>query len=84
MPKPHEPPVQLTFRPEGLMRNAYLLPPPDSRDRALLIGSILLRIVHENPDRKQQFVDLMQDVMADAIKEITGKEPMYQIREGHG
>jgi hypothetical protein len=52
MPKPHEPPLQLTFRPEGLMWNAYLLPPPDSTDRALLIGSILLRIVHENHARE--------------------------------
>lgn len=66
--------MRLALRREGEWWNAYLAQ-MDTMDGARKIGSILLGAVENNEERKRAFMDLMKDVMTEAIKEITGKLP---------
>lgn len=45
-------------------------------DDALRLASIRLALV-ERPDRRQQFMDLMRDVVSDIIEEETGQRPTW-------
>jgi len=66
--------VRLALREEGYFWNAYLALPNTMAD-ARLIGSIMMGAVRKNPEIKAGFQALMQQVLADAIQEITGYQP---------
>ncbi len=66
---------RLALRQEGEMWNAYYAM-PDTMDGAVPLGSIRLAAV-ANPQRKQAFMDLMRDLVADVIEEITGARPEW-------
>jgi hypothetical protein len=70
-----EMPFRLALRQEGALWNAYLAE-SDSMNNAVLLGSIKMSVVKNSEARKREFMDLMTAVVADAIKETTGLEPM--------
>ncbi len=83
-------PVRVAFRVEGDMWNAYLAS-GESMQGARLLGSILMALVANNQDRKAAFMDLMQDVLAELVREAVGQEPSFSVgpapeheRSGHG
>ncbi len=61
------------FRAEGTMWNAYWAPHQNTMDGAILLGSIRLNAIQDNPGRKADFMRLMQSVVAEAITETTGR-----------
>lgn len=67
-------PIRLAMRVEGDWWVAYMAK-MDTMDGARRLGSILLGIVERSPERKQAFMALMQDAMADAIREVFGHTP---------
>jgi hypothetical protein len=58
--------IRLALRREGEWWNAYLAL-PNTMENAKLIGSILFSAVCNNATRRQAFIDLMQEVISDAI-----------------
>lgn len=66
--------VRLALREEGSFWNAYLAL-ADTMDGAKLIGSIMIGAARKNPEIKAGFQALMQQVLADAVKEVTGEHP---------
>ena len=50
---------------------------PDTMEGAVMIGAIAVRAVDNNLERKQAFMDLMRDVVADIIEEGTGQRPTW-------
>jgi hypothetical protein len=83
--------IRLALRHEGDWWNAYLAK-SDTMEGARLISSILIGAVAGKPERKQAFIDLMQEVMADGIETMSGVRPdNFDIdtapeseRSGHG
>lgn len=73
-------PIRLALRVEGDFWVAYVAK-KDTMDGAKRLGSILMGAVKSNPTRKKAFMDLMQDMMAQAIKEMTGKAPDWNEPE---
>lgn len=69
-------PIRLAFRVEGEFWVAYLAR-ANTMDGAKRLGSILLGAVENSHKRKQAFMDLMQDMMADGIKDVTGQAPNW-------
>jgi hypothetical protein len=67
---------RLAFREQGNNWNAYYAL-TDTLDGALHLGSIKMGAVADNPQRKQAFMDLMRDVVADTIEQTTGKRPTW-------
>jgi hypothetical protein len=67
-------PIRLALRQEGDWWNAYIAQ-QDTMTDAHLIGSILIGPVRGDRKLKQRFMDLMTDVMAMAVEEITGRKP---------
>lgn len=63
--------LRLAMREEGGMWNAYVAT-TGTMDGAILIGSAAIAPLKANPDLKDRFMRLMQDVMADTIKRTTG------------
>jgi hypothetical protein len=85
-----EMPIRLALREEGTLWNAYLAA-SDSMDNAVLLGSIKLSVVKNSEARKREFMDLMTAVVADAIKDVIGLDPLFaergapeSERSGHG
>jgi hypothetical protein len=74
-----EMPFRLALRQEGTLWNAYLAT-SDSMDNAMLLGSIKLSVVKNSEVRKREFMDLMTAVVADAVKETTGLDPLFAER----
>jgi hypothetical protein len=70
--------LRLALRHEGDWWNAYVAP-PNTMKGSLQIGSILIRPCATDPDLKQRFMSLMQDVLGMAVEDITGTE----IEEWH-
>lgn len=71
-------PVQvgrLALRHEGTFWNAYYAM-PNTMTGALLLGSIAMRFV-EDKERKNVFMMLMQEAVADIIEEATGTRPTW-------
>ena len=68
MTKRQELPMRLALRAEGDKWNAYLAS-PGAMDGAVWLGAISLRVVKKRPQLKQQFQDLMVNVVGIAIKE---------------
>jgi hypothetical protein len=67
-------PVRLALRVEGNKWNAYFAW-QETMEGAVWLGSILLRFVADNPERKQAFIALMQSMMSDAIEDVMGARP---------
>lgn len=63
---------RLAMRREGMFWNAYYAM-PDTMERAILLGSIAMRFVENNEERKNAFLDFMQQAVGDLIKETTGQ-----------
>lgn len=74
-------PIRLALRHEGSMWNAYVvdLRKEGERGERILIGSIAIAAVAENPERRQVFKELMSSFVADMIEGITGHVP--EMRE---
>jgi hypothetical protein len=64
---------RLAMRREGTLWVAYYAA-PDSMDKAIFLGSIRLRFV-EDKARKDAFMAMMQDAVADLIEEQSGSRP---------
>jgi hypothetical protein len=66
---------RVALREEGDRWNAYYAT-PDSMEDAILLASIRISAV-QNPDRKQAFMDLVRNIVADTIEEATGQRPIW-------
>lgn len=66
--------VRIAFREEGLMWNAYMAL-PHTMDNARLLGSILFAPAARDPAIKEKFMEVMKQVLAMAITDVTGQEP---------
>lgn len=83
--------IRLALREEGPFWNAYLAP-ANTMDGAELIGSIAIGAVKKNPEVRDGFLKMVQLVLADAVKDVTGEPPIaWDIhpapeaeRSGHG
>ena len=67
---------RLALRQEGDNWNAYYAL-PDTMAGAIRLGSIRMGAVALNETRKQAFMDLMREVVADIIEEETGIRPQW-------
>lgn len=65
--------LRIALRVEGSWWVAYLAP-PQTMEGALELGRIRMSIA-ENPDRKQRFMQLVQDAVAEVIADTTGSAP---------
>jgi hypothetical protein len=77
---------------EGKFWNAYYAM-PNTMERAILLGSIAMRFIEKNQERKDVFMALMREGVADIIEEKTGTRPIWpdgpqpapeRERAGHG
>ena len=66
---------RLALRVEGTMWNAYYAM-PDTLRGAVLLGSIAMKFV-ETKARKDAFMDLMREAVADILEEQTGARPTW-------
>lgn len=70
---------RLAMRHEGANWNAYYAM-TDTMTGAIPLGSIAMRFIINNPERKTAFMDFMRDAVSDLIEETTGVRPVW--REG--
>lgn len=47
---------------------------PDTMEGAILLGSIAMRFVENNEERKEAFMGMMRDAVTELLKERTGAE----------
>lgn len=76
---PTEPQVKvgrLAFREEGDLWVAYYAK-PDTMDGALYLGSVRMAIITREPKRKEQFIGLMREAVADVLEDRTGVRPKW-------
>lgn len=66
---------RLALRVEGDNWNAYYAM-PGTMDGAIHLGSLKMAIAR-HPDRKQQFMALMRDAVADLIEQAAGERPEW-------
>lgn len=59
-------PVRLAMREEANFWNAYIAK-QDTMEGAILIGSIVMKAVRDDPVRKEIFMTLMQSFMAEML-----------------
>lgn len=76
MNKPMQQIGRLAMREEGDNWNAYYAL-PDTMDEAIFLGSIRMGAIVSNADRKNAFMAMMRDVVADIIQEKTGVRPIW-------
>jgi hypothetical protein len=67
---------RLAMRVEGENWNAYYAS-RDTMEGAIPLGSIRMGAVRDNAKRKQAFMALMQDIVADFLKEHFGQAPAW-------
>lgn len=67
---------RLALRHEGDFWNAYYAM-PNTMKGAILLGSIAMRFVIQNKDRKRAFWFMMRDAVSDIIEEQTGTRPTW-------
>jgi hypothetical protein len=67
---------RLALRAECDSWNAYFAR-LDTMDGALLLGSIAMGAVTRDPARRLAFVEMMQDIVSELIKEQTGAELVW-------
>jgi hypothetical protein len=66
--------IRLAFRREGQWWNCYLANQGTMED-AKLIASVLIHPFENNPERKDRYMALMKEILADACEEIFGEKP---------
>jgi hypothetical protein len=71
MTKVPKPLGRVAFRVEGTMWNAYFAV-VDSMKDAILLGSIAMGLVLDNPERKRAFMELMKGAVGEVLEEQTG------------
>ena len=76
MSEPRQQIGRLAFRIEGDYWNAYYAM-SDTMDGAVQLGSIRMAAVSYNPRRKQAFMDIMRDIVADILEEKIGTRPTW-------
>lgn len=67
---------RLALRHEGNSWNAYYAM-PDTMEGAIWLGSIAMRFVDDNPERKAAFIGLMREGVSDLIEEKVGVRPTW-------
>lgn len=67
---------RIAMRHEGAMWNAYYAM-PGTMEGAIALGSIAMRFITENVDRKNAFMDMMREAVSDLIQEQTGARPTW-------
>jgi hypothetical protein len=70
-----EPCGRLAFRVDGDFWNAYYAD-DDTMDDAFLLGSLHMRFVII-PERRAQFITLMQEAVGDITEEVLGMRPVW-------
>lgn len=70
-------PIRLAMRVEGDWWVAYLAK-ADTMEGAKRLGSILMGIVENNPERKEAFLSLMKFAMEESIKKLFGQTPDWE------
>ena len=65
---------RLALRVEGEHWKAYWAR-EDSMEDAVFLGSIIMGAIADKPERKEQFMALMRDVIGDVMEEATGTRP---------
>jgi hypothetical protein len=68
--------LRLAMRVEGVNWNAYAAK-PDTMVDATFLGSINMRFVESNKERKKAFLALMQDALGDVLEEMFGERPTW-------
>jgi hypothetical protein len=66
--------VRLAFRREGQWWNCYLAN-QGTMDGAKLMASVLIGPFENNADRKERYMILMKEILAEAIEETFGVKP---------
>jgi hypothetical protein len=83
---------RLAMRDEGSLWVAYYAL-PDTMDDAIFLGSIAMRFVLHDAERKAAFMAIMRDAVSDIIEDTTGHRPTWpdgakpapeHERAGHG
>lgn len=67
---------RLAMRHEGNFWNAYYAM-PDTMDGAILLGSIAMRFVENNQERKTAFILFMREALSDIIEDELGQRPTF-------
>ena len=67
---------RLAMRHEGDNWNAYYAL-PTSMTEPIFLGSIRMRAISDNPERKQAFMAMMRDIVSDIIEAETGIRPAW-------
>jgi PRTRC genetic system protein C len=82
---------RLALREEGSSWVAYYAM-PGTMEGAIFLGAIRMGAVTTRPERRQQFMDLMREVVSDTIEDTVGTRPTWggpqkapeHERSGHG
>ncbi len=74
--KANQPIGRLALRHEGSFWQAYYAM-PDTMEGAITLGNIRMAIIVGHPERKEIFMDLMREAVADIIEERTGTRPSW-------
>ena len=67
---------RLAMRQEGGNWTAYYAL-KETMDDAIFLGSIKMGATVGNPERKQAFMEMMRDIVADILEEETGTRPTW-------
>ena len=67
---------RLAMRQEGGNWIAYYAL-PDSMEEAIFLGSIRMGAITKNRERKDAFMDMMRDIVADIVEDETGTRPTW-------
>lgn len=67
---------RLSLREEGDYWVAYYAH-PNTMELALPLGQICMAGIVDNPERKQAFQELMQEIVSDIIEGLTGHRPIW-------
>lgn len=67
---------RLAMRKEGLYWCAYYALPNDMAG-AILLGSIRIQAIVENPERKQVFMDMMREIISEILEDELGQSPAW-------
>lgn len=68
---------RLALRHEGPMWNAYYTK-PDSMEGGLLLGSIAMKFVAENPQRRSDFIAMMKTCLDDFFQDAFNERADWQ------
>ena len=74
-----QPALRIAFRQEGKWWNAYLAR-PQTMDRAICMGSILIRLAEDEAVR-EAFKAMMRAALEVAIRELGHKNPKWETRK---